>query len=274
MEVSIIIPFYNGIDWLRMICVALARQSFKNFEVIIADDGSREDIVREIEALIPLQPFPMKHIWQEDRGFRKNRMLNKAVVQSRGEYLVFLDGDCIPHSKFVAEHYKLRKEGRVIAGRRVDLPAHISESLTLEKVSDRHFEHKIILPLLYAGIKGKERHMENCLRITNPALRKMLIKERYEGILGCNFSIFKSDLLKANGFDERFVNPGTGEDTDLESRLGRLGIRPLVANHYITVFHKKHKRLDVHNEANRILYDENNRNQIGRTPYGIIRETE
>ena len=85
--------------------------------------------------------------------------------------------------------------------------------------------------------------------------------------------MYKSDLLKANGFDERYVNPGTGEDTDLEDRLVRLGIRPLVMNHYATEYHKKHRRLDIHNEANRILYEENTRNRVGRTPYGIVRET-
>ena len=93
--VSIIIPFYNGIDWLEMIFVALGKQTFKDFEVIVADDGSREDVVARLEELMARQPFPVTHLWQEDCGFRKNRMLNKAVVQSRAEYLIFLDGDCI-----------------------------------------------------------------------------------------------------------------------------------------------------------------------------------
>ena len=84
--VSIIIPFYNGIDWLEMIFVALGKQTFKDFEVIVADDGSREDVVARLEELMARQPFPVTHLWQEDCGFRKNRMLNKAVVQSRAEY--------------------------------------------------------------------------------------------------------------------------------------------------------------------------------------------
>ena len=120
--VSIIIPFYNGIDWLEMIFVAFGKQTFKDFEVIVADDGSREDVVARLEELMARQPFPVTHLWQEDCGFRKNRMLNKAVVQSRAEYLIFLDGDCIPHRKFVEEHCKARREGFVVAGRRVDLP--------------------------------------------------------------------------------------------------------------------------------------------------------
>ena len=271
--VSIIIPFYNGIDWLEMIFVALGKQTFKDFEVIVADDGSREDVVARLEELMARQPFPVTHLWQEDCGFRKNRMLNKAVVQSRAEYLIFLDGDCIPHRKFVEEHCKARREGFVVAGRRVDLPAALSEGMSVGKVASPGFERKLVWPLLYAGIVRGEKHMENCIRIASPTLRRWFIRQRYEGILGCNFSMYKSDLLKANGFDERYVNPGTGEDTDLEDRLVRLGIRPLVMNHYATVYHKKHRRLDIHNEANRILYEENTRNRVGRTPYGIVRET-
>lgn len=271
VSVSVIIPFYNGIEWLKMIFIALARQSFKNFEVILADDGSREDVIKQLNELIASQPFKVTHLWHEDKGFRKNIMLNRAIMQNDNEYLIFLDGDCIPHHKFVEEHYKARKEGVVIAGRRVDLPGNISESLTPEKVSNKHFERNLTFPLLYAGLRKKERHMENCIRITNKTLRKWLIKQRYEGILGCNFSIFKSDLLKVNGFDERFVNPGTGEDTDLEYRLKRIGIRPFLLNHYITVYHKKHKRLDVNNEPNQILFNENNDNNVGWTPYGVVK---
>lgn len=273
-EISIIIPFYNGIDWLKMIFAALEKQSFRDFEVIVADDGSREDIVGQVKELAEGEPFRVTHLWQEDRGFRKNIMLNKAVMQSSADYLIFLDGDCIPHRKFVEEHYKARKEGTVIAGRRVDLPARISERLTVEKVASPGFERKIVIPLLYAGIVRGEKHMENCIRITSPTLRRWVINQRYEGILGCNFSMYKSDLLKANGFDERYVNPGTGEDTDLEDRLVRLGIRPFVMNHYATVYHKNHKRLDIRNEANRVLYEENTLNRVGRTPYGIIKEVE
>ena len=271
--VSIIIPFYNGIDWLEMIFVAFGKQTFKDFEVIVADDGSREDVVARLEELMARQPFPVTHLWQEDCGFRKNRMLNKAVVQSRAEYLIFLDGDCIPHRKFVEEHCKARREGFVVAGRRVDLPAALSEGMSVGKVASPGFERKLVWPLLYAGIVRGEKHIENCIRSTSPTLLRWFIRQRYEGILGCNFSMYKSDLLKANGFDERYVNPGTGEDTDLEDRLVRLGIRPLVMNHYATVYHKKHRRLDIHNEANRILYEENTRNRVGRTPYGIVRET-
>ena len=146
--VSIIIPFYNGIDWLEMIFVALGKQTFKDFEVIVADDGSREDVVARLEELMARQPFPVTHLWQEDCGFRKNRMLNKAVVQSRAEYLIFLDGDCIPHRKFVEEHCKARREGFVVAGRRVDLPAALSEGMSVGKVASPGIGRNMVWPLL------------------------------------------------------------------------------------------------------------------------------
>ena len=170
---SIIIPFYNGIDWLEMIFVAFGKQTFKDFEVIVADDGSREDVVARLEELMARQPFPVTHLWQEDCGFRKNRMLNKAVVQSRAEYLIFLDGDCIPHRKFVEEHCKARREGFVVAGRRVDLPAALSEGMSVGKVASPGFERKLVWPLLYAGIVRGEKHMENCIRdyLPGPCVR-------------------------------------------------------------------------------------------------------
>ena len=144
--VSIIIPFYNGIDWLELSFVALGKQTFKDFEVIVADDGSREDVVARLEELMARQPFPVTHLWQEDCGFRKNRMLNKAVVQSRAEYLIFLDGDCIPHRKFVEEHCKARREGFVVAGRRVALPAALSEGMSVGKVASPGFERNLVWP--------------------------------------------------------------------------------------------------------------------------------
>ena len=97
------------------------------------------EMVDALEELMARQPFPVTHLWQEDCGFRKNRMLNKAVVQSRAEYLIFLDGDCIPHRKFVEEHCKARREGFVVAGRRVDRPAALSEGMSVGKVASPGF---------------------------------------------------------------------------------------------------------------------------------------
>lgn len=269
MKVSVIIAFYNNIDWLKMILAALNRQTFSDFEVVIADDGSKQTVVDEIGKIKNTYSFPVLHIWHEDKGWRKNIILNRAIVDSVGEYFIFLDGDCIPHKKFVEEHYANRREGVVIAGRRAQLTREITDKLTLDVVSGKHFERKICRSLLLAGILGKESHVENSVRITNKWLRKWFVKEKTAGIIGCNFSLFKADILKVNGFDERFVSAGTGEDTDLEARLGRVGVFVVTKKHLLTIFHRKHVRENLDNEHNKSLLEENNKNCVGWTPFGI-----
>lgn len=254
-----------------MIFAALERQTFADFEVIVSDDGSDEATQRLTRKSVAASSFPCSYLWQEDRGFRKNIMLNKAIVKSRGEYLIFLDGDCIPHRKWIQEHYENRIPGRIIAGRRVQLPLKISERLEVKDIRNGSLERRV-LPLLIAGIRSKERHVEDCIRITGKTLRKWLIKDKNKGLLGCNFSVFKTDLLQVNGFDERFVFPAIGEDTDLEARLGRIGIYPLTKKHLLTVYHKKHFRKETENDPNLLLYQENNERQVSWTPYGIIKE--
>ena len=174
-SISLIIAFYNDILWLEMIFEQLKKQTFKDFEVVIADDGSREDVVQRIMQLKTEMPFPIKHVWHEDLGWRKDIILNKAVVASDADYLVFIDGDCLPHHKFLEEHWKYRQEGVVVAGRRVPLTKKITESLSVKSVADGVLS-RITLQTLWAGIKKEERHAENIIRITSPLLRKLFLK--------------------------------------------------------------------------------------------------
>lgn len=270
LSISLIVAFYNDIQWLEMIFEQLKRQTFTDFEVVIADDGSKDEVVQRIQELKTLYSFPIVHVWHEDKGWRKDIILNKAVVASKGEYLVFIDGDCIPHRKFLQEHWRFREKGLVVAGRRVTLTKKISDSLSVEKVKSGYLS-RIAPQLLLAGLRKEERHMENVIRITPNWLRKLLIKPHKGDLLGCNFSLFKSDLLKVNGFDERYLAPAVGEDTDLEARLKRVGIQTQVFKHVLTVFHKKHFRKEVQNNNGEIL-KYNAEHNIGYTPWGIVKE--
>lgn len=272
LSISLIIAFYNNIEWLEMIFEQLKKQSFKSFEVVIADDGSKQEVVDRIKELTKEMPFQIKHIWHEDLGWRKDIILNKAVVASSADYLVFIDGDCIPHHKFLEEHWRFKEENFVIGGRRVHLTKEISQSLTPENVKDGILS-RITLKLLWAGITKKERHTENVIRITPQWLRNLLLKERIGGLLGCNFGMFKKDLLKVNGFDERYLAPAIGEDTDLEARLKRIGIKVRVCKHAVTVFHKNHKREEIPNNNGEIL-QYNKEHNISYTPWGINQEQE
>ncbi len=268
--VSLIISFYNKIELLKLIFAALEIQTYRDFEVIIADDGSKPEVVEEINRLKSNYFFPIKHVWHADNGWQKNIILNKAIVSTEGEYIIFIDGDCIPHRRFIQEHIENQNENQVIGGRRVMLTDRTSTYLTKENIKNGHLGLIILFPLLIETVfRRKETFMENLIRIRNPLLRKLFLKDRQRYLLGCNYSIWKADLMKVNGFDERFVYPGTGEDTDLEARLARIGIKSISKKHLVTIFHFNHVHFDCNYEPNKILFEENNTNNRSYTDYGI-----
>lgn len=267
--VSLIISFYNNIALLQMIFAALQRQTLQNFEVIIADDGSTDEVVSKVAELITSVDFKVTHCWHADNGWQKNIILNKSIVASSGEYLIFIDGDCIPHYKFIEEHYTNRILGRVICGRRVQLTPGMTRKLSTTRVKSGYLDTWGWLQIFIQGIFTGAKHIENGIRITNPWIRKIFIKDKTKGIVGCNFSIFKSDILQVNGFDERFLYPGTGEDSDLNDRLARINVTNLSKKHLLTLFHIHHKQFDLVHEPNLAMWRENNRIKMTFTPYGI-----
>jgi glycosyltransferase involved in cell wall biosynthesis len=273
-SISLIISFYNKIELLKLIFAALERQTYRDFEVIIADDGSKPEVVEEIKRIQTNYFFPIKHVWHEDNGWQKNIILNKAIVTSEAEYLIFIDGDCIPHRRFIQEHIENRSENQVVSGRRVMLTEKISNNLTIKKIKNNYFDFKVGLPLFVETIfGGKKTYLENMLRIRNPLLRKIFLKGRRRYLLGCNYSIWKSDILKVNGFDERFIHPGTGEDIDLEARLSRIGVYSVSLKHLVTIFHFYHIRFNTDHESNKILLEENQLKSTVYTLFGIDKKT-
>jgi len=271
-NVSLIISFYNNIDLLRIIFAALEIQTHKAFEVIIADDGSGKDVVEKVQELADSASFPVQHCWHEDNGWRKNIILNQAIVCSKGEYLIFIDGDCIPHRYFIEEHVEHRRSGTILTGRRVQLTNKLSNQLTEKGITTGTFEQHLTIKLVFSSIFHKNLQVENAFRIKRPFLRKLLVKDKVKGVLGCNFSIHKVDIMKVNGFDERFLHPGTGEDTDLDRRLQRAGIISLSKKHLLTVYHVYHNRFDLNYQPNLDLLEENDRKGVTFTPYGITKE--
>lgn len=271
MTVSLIISVYNHFEWLRLILDALSMQTYKNFEVVIADDGSSQETVESIREYIESHPeIKIIHSWQEDKGWRKNMALNKAVKKSSGEYLIFMDGDCIPHPRFVEDHVSLAKNGRVIAGRRIDLPQKISDEIG-------NFYH---LPANYFSIL-RNKILLNIFRFDGAsfkALKRMVrfpitggkvIGMKPGGILGCNFSLYREDLFKVNGFDERYLHPGVGEDTDLDLRLTNSGVEVMKVSRAALMMHRNHARLPMDSEENRNLLEEHRRQKTTWTKTGL-----
>lgn len=267
--VSIIIGFYNKIDLLEKILEALRLQTMSDFEVVIADDGSKPEVVERIAQLQATTPFVLRHVWHEDQGWRKNRILNKAVVAAHGEYLIFIDGDCIPEPHFVEEHYNERGKGQVLSGRRILMGQRATQYILSQPLSRRRFGAGLFFALLADTILGHKTRMEHMLHVRNHMLRRLFVRDRQRFILGCNFSMCKSDLMAVNGFDERFLYPGYGEDIDLWHRLDRAGIKTWSRKGLLIQYHCYHKRFDTNYPPNQQLMQENTDNNITWTPYGI-----
>lgn len=266
IDASVIISFYNKIDYLKLVLAGFESQTHRNFEIIIADDGSKEKIVQEIESLSNQYPFRIKHIWQEDKGFRKNKILNQSILASESDYLIFIDGDCIPHPKFVEGHLEYKSKKMALTGRRVNLSEKITHILTPQKVKEQFIQKKFLL-LIKDGLFGESYDVEKGFYFGNKFLRN-LFNKKSRGLLGCNFSLYKDDIISINGFDERYQAPSIGEDSDIQYRLELQGVKIKSLNHIAVQYHLYHK-LQERPQKNLILFENVKKNKTFFTPYGI-----
>ncbi|MCL5268717.1 MAG: glycosyltransferase [Bacteroidetes bacterium] len=237
-QLSLIIAAYNRPEVLGLVFAALGRQTFKEFETVIADDGSGPEVKEVVENARQTYAYPINHVWHEDAGWRKNKILNDGIRASGSEYLVFIDGDCLPSRNFLLDHWVEREKQRVLLGRRVEMSERWAQSLTMEKVASGKFE-RIGLPEIMDGVRGKALRLEDGIRIANRSIRKLLPRKAL-GILGSNFSIHKEDILSINGFDETYDGPGHGEDSDIQYRLGLIGVTGKSLRNAAIQFHVYH----------------------------------
>lgn len=222
MNLSIIVPTYNRPKALKLCLMSLAGQSLVPTEVLIADDGSSSetrDTVQEMQKLLKAV-FTIRHVWQEDIGFRKPRILNETVRQATGEYLVFIDGDCMAHRHFIRAHVEHSDPDAILGGKRVEIGRQLTEQLLEEGTVLNSFSPRLILD----SLAGNSRKVEEAIQITNPLLRRLTHRDRItdDGIWGCNFSLYKSLFMDINGCDEDFLD-GSLEDNDLGIRVLNMG---------------------------------------------------
>ncbi len=266
IKTSIIISFYNKIEYLKLVLAGFEIQSENDFEIIIADDGSNQQVLSEIQKKISSYSFRIKHIWQEDKGFRKNKILNKAILASESEYLIFIDGDCVPHSHFIEGHLSNAETNKILTGRRVNLSEKLTNQLDEQKIKQKILEKKFY-KLIFDGIIGESVDVEKGVYIKNKNLLQFLNRKE-RGLLGCNFSLFKQDLLDINGFDERYEAPSIGEDSDIQFRLELVGKKIKSVNHIAIQYHLYHK-LQERPQKNLDLFEEVKRKPIHFTPFGL-----
>jgi len=231
MDVTVIISYYKALENLKIILLALNNQSSNNFDVIISEDDSNEETSNFIEDNRKNYSFNITHLYQEnDDGFKKNVMLNKCILQSRNDFLVFIDGDCVPHKHFIKEYSKNAEKGYFYSGRAVLLDDKITKYTKLNNTLKKLNFTSIILS---NSTKKKDG-------IYFPYFQ---LSVKTKGIVGRNWGVHKQHLIDLNGFDADYVFAGVGEDVDIEWRLlANDIIRKSIKNRAI-VYHLFHKKV-------------------------------
>lgn len=264
---SIIISTYNKLEWLRKTLLGYAYQDEKDFELVIADDGSDENTKKCIDELRPLFKNPVQHVWHDDVGFRKCLILNKAILASSSDYIIFTDGDCIPRQDFVATHIQLRRPGRFLSGGYHKLPMKLSE-----KIGEQDIKLGNCFDLSWLKSQGLAPSIRN-LKLSpfpfSPILLDKVSTARASWN-GHNASGWKSDFLSANGFDNRMEWGGL--DREFGERLENAGIMGLRIRYRAICLHLDHSRdyakpekLAFNNEVRRHTKE----NQSVSTEFGI-----
>ncbi len=240
--ISILLATYNWPQALKFCLESLSKQADLDFEVIIADDGSTSETLEVIEKLKSNFPVPITYLWQEDQGFRKTRILNQAIAAARGDYLVFLDGDCLTQPDFVARHRQLAKPGHLVTGSRVLL----NQTLTTHLLNWPHwdfgrFSANLLKHRLSGGIN---KYWPLKIKLGDGDWRNYQ-KFVWRRIKGCNMACWKQDALAIHGFDESMTGWGH-EDADFVFRLQKNQIVRKSGSWSTEVFHLFHK---IHDQS-------------------------
>ncbi|WP_336127026.1 glycosyltransferase family 2 protein [Mesoflavibacter sp. CH_XMU1422-2] len=266
---SVVISTYNQPKWLKKVLQGFEQQIESDFEIIIADDGSKEETKLVIDQFKSLSNISVKHVWQEDNGFNKTKILNKAIKVVDSDYLIFTDGDCIPRSDFVKKHLELRKENCFLSGGYFKLPKHISKAISHEDIIEQRCFDKDWL--LSKGLKINFK----INKLTSFGFKEWFLntftttKATWDGM---NTSGWKKDILKVNGFDERMKYGG--EDREMGERLINLGIIPIQARYSLICVHLHHERPYKNEEAiiiNKEIRKQTKSNKSTFTKFGIIK---
>lgn len=239
MTCSLIISIYRNLADLKLVLEGLKLQSVRDFEIVVSEDGEDPSIRAFLETYT--HPNPIRHLTQPDVGWRKNQALNNAIRKTTSDYLIFIDGDCLLHPRFVEHHLRLAAPDRVLGGKRVKLGPEYSRRLREDPSLLPRTQHLLLTEYLRMRRDGA-RFLEEGLYLAPegwlgflPRLRKM------HQLKGCNMSFSRKAIEAINGFDEDYVLPAVGEDIDLTWRFQGLGYQLCSLRNLAVQYHLHHR---------------------------------
>jgi len=253
-KVSLIISVYDNVKYLKFVLDSLKFQTFKQFEVIVSEDAEHlhmREFISNYQA-----SFPIFHLTQPDEGWKKNVALNRSAIFAHTDYLIFIDGDCALHPRFIEFHIKLSDPDFIVAGKRIKLDSPSTQWLMENEGNILHFQSYLIRNYLCMRKNGalfmEEGFFFNPQKPLGiiPRLRTM----RY--LKGCNMSFYKDALLAINGFDEDYIMPAVGEDADLAWRFRLAGYQLKSARNLAVQYHLHHKESWTKQDVNLAMMKE------------------
>ena len=239
MEVSLIISVYKDVSSLRTVLEGLKFQRYRNFQIVVSEDGESVEMRNFLGSY--QYENPILHLTQPDVGWRKNQALNRAIQRSKGDYLIFIDGDCVLHHSFIENHVRFSGRKKILAGKRVKLGPEFS-TLFKEQIHDLPGLEKKVEKEKSAMRKDGAKFYEEAFYINPDGLLSFIPKLRkMHQLKGCNMSFYREDIEAINGFDEDYQLPAIGEDIDLTWRFKGMGY-PLVSLRNLAVQYHLHHR--------------------------------
>jgi len=270
MKITVVVSTYNAEEWLEKVLIGYSMQTYKDFELIVADDGSRTATKQLIDRYAADYPVPLRHLWHEDLGYRRQEILNVAIMEAAHEYIIMTDGDCIPRKDFVEVHAQQAEKGKFLSGGYCKLTMKTSKHITKEDIlQERCFDVKWLKKIDSLGFSnilkiGSKKRFSSLLDLISPTT---------PSFNNCNSSGFREDMIAVNGYDERMKYGGP--DREFGERLENYGVKGKQIRHKAIVLHLDHARGYKTPEslaANLAIRKEVRDKKIKWTPFGIKKQ--
>lgn len=225
---SLVVAVYDRTDFLEICLQSIMWQSFRDFEIVVAEDGASEEMKAFVDSWVPRSPFSITHLTQPKDGFGKTRIYNKAIPAARGTYLLFIDGDCVLHRHYLREYARRVAPNLCLFGRRVPLDGRVTRAV-MKRMNPAAITW---CRILFSATPRKE----------DALLLPFRLSKRKNSVYGSSFCVPRADLLRVNGFDEDYRYPCYGEDHDLEARLRNAGLEFDNVKNRAIQYHLDHPR--------------------------------